>query len=105
MPRRDGTGPSGQGSMTGWGNGCCANPSSAKQPGQEDLLRGPNGRQMRRNWSTSQGKTLESKEDQKLPPQEELKSIKEQAELLSAQLQEISRRMAELEKNVKKEPK
>jgi len=40
MPRRDGTGPSGQGPMTGWGTGNCAPKDSVNGPDVTQAYRG-----------------------------------------------------------------
>lgn len=85
MPRRDGTGPYGEGSMTGWGMGPCASAGSARGGGG---MRMGMMRRMRggRGWFS---KT--SKEDEKKMLLEEKKYLEEELELVKKELSSVKK--------------
>lgn len=90
MPGFDGTGPMGMGPMTGGGRGFCAAPASGIRPqayGGRPLGRGGRGGRGRRNWYYATGFT----------GLQDAEMLKNQAELLKAELDEILKRLALLE--------
>ena len=110
MPGFDGTGPMGQGSMTGGGRGYCAvnlsGTSARRGAGRGFFARGGGGRGYRNcfyatglpGWMRAQkgmhafgdvGRTV-SKED-------ELSALKSQAEYLKAELEAVQTRVQDLE--------
>jgi len=108
MPGFDGTGPQGQGPMTGGGRGYCVVPLSANRGG----TRG------RRNWYYATGLTGWQRESLGYPAfgrglypadvlalsgKEELETLKEQAKFLEERLQDIKERISTLESQAPKE--
>lgn len=90
MPAGDGTGPSGQGPMTGWGLGRCAGPGG----GRFWRGRGP-GR------GFGFGRWLGGQVARPLTAEQEKGWLRRQAELLKGRLDEVTGRLGELEKEGK----
>jgi len=82
MPRGDGTGPLGQGPMTGRGAGLCA---GYPTPGM--------GRGMGRGMGMGRGRFFSSS------PQQELGMLKSQSEYFKSALDGVNKRISELEKD------
>lgn len=119
MPRGDGTGPLGLGPMTGRAAGCCAgyaapgymNPVAGK--GYFGLRRGFFGRgggRGRRNWYYATGLTGWQRASMGIPayggaypyapevsPQQEMDTLKNEADFLKKQLEAIQNRIENLE--------
>ncbi|MEI6157948.1 MAG: DUF5320 domain-containing protein [Atribacterota bacterium] len=119
MPRFDGTGPLGQGPMTGGGRGYCVvclDPYASKPwIGWTPRLYGGGGRG-RRNWYYATGLPGWARAQYGYPPfppawgnvppaapQEEVDLLKEQAEFLKQQLEQIEKRMEGLQKSTSTE--
>jgi hypothetical protein len=103
MPRGDRTGPAGFGPMTGRGAGFCggsAIPGYLNRPG---WMGGDYGTRGRRGWrhryyATGMPRWAWTGYTQRQPPpEEELATLKQQAEWLKEELDEINRRIEELE--------
>ena len=94
MPGFDGTGPRGMGPMTGWGRGFCAVPlgGAGSRPywGRGFYGRG-GGRGFRRYW-TGPGFPVGS-----VSKEGELAMLKDQAELLKQQLEDVEARLRKME--------
>ncbi len=114
MPGRDGTGPRGQGPITGGGFGFCAE-SGTQNPQMGVLGRGNfygarGGRGYRNRYyltglfgwqrgtlgGPSQGRGYGASGPRKMPPQNEAQFLKEQAQFLEQQLADIQKRMSTL---------
>ena len=105
MPRGDGTGPFGQGSMTGRGAGDCVEylvPGCASSPA---LGRGPGGGRGagsgrgHRNRFCATGVPFRAcgpRPEQTLGPQEDVSLLKSEAERLRSMLETIERRLEQL---------
>ena len=117
MPGFDGTGPMGQGPMTGGGRGYCAVPLSGNRPmypGQRFFGRG--GGRGRRNWYYATGLTGWQRASMGIPafggwvnpyfypygagvtPKQEADILRNQAEILEKELEDIRSRIETLEK-------
>lgn len=88
MPRLDGTGPMGQGPMTGWGAGYCAGPADVPP------ARGFFGRGLRRGggrgfgfWGAGYGPVAPGSYD----PEAEKRFLNNRADALSAELERVKR--------------
>ncbi len=108
MPGFDGTGPRGMGAMTGGGRGYCALPAGNQLVGR-GFLRGMGrslgafgrgGRGMGRggffsnpNWGYVAGMP----ESEPLNSQQELSGLRQQAQLIQSQLEQIQQRISELD--------
>ena len=114
MPGFDGTGPHGQGPMTGWGRGYCAMPlSGIRRPffGRGFWGRGRGWR----NWYRAAGTPGWTRagcaypafetypNDPELTPTQEMSMLKQDAESLKAQLEDIQNRIETLEKMEKEQ--
>jgi len=111
MPRGDGTGPAGQGPMTGRGMGFCAGYST---PGYANSSFGY-GRGVGYGWGRGLGRGMGWRRwtapaayqpvyPQQVAPADEKKALQEQSELLKKEQRVLQDRIAELEK-VQKEQK
>lgn len=94
MPRGDGTGPMGQGPMSGWGNGWCVN-ASPEKGNPLDHPRGRGGRFLRRGANQPAEKSP--------APQAPTLTAGQELEALNAQLDDIKQRILELEATLAKE--
>jgi hypothetical protein len=115
MPGFDGTGPRGQGPMTGWGRGYCAMSSSGgmRRPFFGWGFWGRGGGRGLRHWHWRTGFPGWARADYAYPasgvspnrpglaPNEEMDMLKQEAELLKAQLEDIQSRIETLEKTEK----
>ena len=119
MPGFDGTGPRGEGPMTGGGRGYCAVPLSGNRPtylGRRFFDRG--GQRGRRNWYYATGlmgwqraslgypafgRGLYPADALPLSGKEELETLKEQAKFMEERLQDIKQRISTLENQTPKE--
>lgn len=119
MPGFDGTGPKGQGPMTGGGRGYCAIPVSINRPmypGRRFFGRG--GGRGQRNWYHATGLTgwqraslgypafaggLYPIDKVNLSGKEEMEMLKEQAKFLEERLQDIKQHISTLESQAPKE--
>ena len=102
MPREDGTGPNGQGPMTGRGTGWCA---GYQAPGYANQGAGY-GRGMGlgrgRSWCQGVAPIVQLPAyPQSVSPVDEKRAIQEQAEILEEELKLMRDRLAELEKGQK----
>ena len=99
MPRRDGTGPIGNGPQTGWGEGYCAD-----APGFEDTRqtmgrgfgrgsgrRRGNGGNMGRGRMAGRGNAFGARN-----PEDEKYLLENQKEILQSQLNDLSKRLDDL---------
>jgi hypothetical protein len=104
MPGFDGTGPRGMGPMAGGGRGFCGNPGAARRPlaGGRPFFGWGGGRGWRnqyhatglprwQRWGLSAGNVGDS-----LSGDQEQSWLKNQAEILRKNLEDIERRLAEL---------
>jgi len=106
MPGYDGTGPAGQGSMTGGGRGFCAGVLTGIRPASPGFF-GRGGGRGRRNWFFATGLTGWQRAEMGFPLQgnsfssgkEEKETLKEQAKYFEEQLKSINERIALLEKD------
>jgi len=119
MPGFDGTGPRGEGPMTGGGRGYCAVPLSANRQmylGRRFFGRG--GQRGRRNWYYATGlmgwqraslgypafgRGLYPVDALNLSGKEKIEALKEQAKFLEERLQDIKERISTLESQAPKE--
>lgn len=99
MPRNDGTGPMGNGPMTGWGSGFCAD---VNRPvvgrGRRFMGRGlgcGSGRGMRYGLRSSYSSASMS-------PQDEISFLKNQTDYIKNEMDSINARIHELESESKK---
>jgi hypothetical protein len=107
MPRRDRTGPEGEGPMTGWGAGYCADQPTwgyaGAMPGRRTGGRGGRSRSRRwRHWFYATGLPRWARfgpaPDWAPPiPEQETEALKAQAEWLQGELATIHQRLGELE--------
>lgn len=105
MPRRDGTGPMGNGPKTGWGAGYCTGdtaPSYVNPMPGRDFGRG-SGR--RRGWGHGRGLGRCGREGgffMRPNPEEEQRFLEDHRNMLQSRLNDINSRLDEL---IAKEPK
>ena len=105
MPGYDGTGPAGQGSMTGGGRGSCAGVLTGTRPASPGIF-GMNGGKGRRNRCFATGLTGWQRAGMRAPLQgnsfssgkEERETLKGQAKYFEEQLKSLNDRIALLEK-------
>ena len=117
MPRGDGTGPAGAGPMTGRAAGYCA---GYNMPGFMNPVGGRFGRGMGwgrgfgrgRGWRSWGTYPAYAPSDYGMPPtyppptpEQEVDSLRNQAQFLSHQLNQIQKRISELEAGAKKPSK
>ena len=112
MPRGDGTGPNGQGAMTGRGMGYCAgyvNPGYGQGQGQGQgqgrglgmgmgMRRGLRGRGWGYNaWAnTPYGPMMQAPVNQTPTPEDEKAYLKDQAKMMEEELKAIKQRLYEI---------
>lgn len=106
MPGYDGTGPAGQGSMTGGGRGFCTGVMTGARPAFTGFF-GRGGGRGRRNRFFATGLTGWQRAGMGVPLQgnsfssgkEETEILKDQAKYFEEELKRINERIASLEKN------
>ena len=104
MPRGDGTGPAGMGPMTGRASGFCAGFNS---PG---FMNQAGGRGFRGSWNRGAGRGFRNRcwmpNYQVNPPQitaqQELDNLKQEAEYLKESLNQINKRVEQLQTETEK---
>ncbi|MDD5217156.1 MAG: DUF5320 domain-containing protein [Candidatus Omnitrophica bacterium] len=101
MPGGDGTGPMGMGPMTGGGRGFCGTSAPQRFLGfGRGAGRGAGGGRGRRNWFYATGLTRQQRLSAGWPVisrEEETNLLKDQAEVMTQQLENIRKRISELE--------
>jgi len=95
MPRGDGTGPNGQGSMTGRGMGYCA---GFNAPG---FMNGGFGRGMGRGFGRGRGFGFRARAMQSVPIQPTVITEKQEKQYLEQELGSLKEEMSEIEKRLK----
>ena len=103
MPRGDRTGPDGAGPQTGRAMGYCAGfnmPGYANRPGGQGLGMGygRGGRGRGRGFGRGFMGPNVVPQGQNIPPQQELNNLRQQADILQNQLNQITERIEELDK-------
>jgi len=98
MPRGDGTGPNGQGQLTGRGMGYCA---GSNAPG---FMNGGFGRGMGRGFGRGRGFAWRAKAMQAVPMQQVQPTViteKQEKQFLGQELDALKEEMKEIEKRLK----
>ena len=111
MPRKDGTGPAGEGPMTGRRMGNCTQQKETREAGRgfgrnrrANGRSGGNGRRNRRRsmfyasgLTASERETLTNLEPETMDHADELQALKEEAAVMATRMQDIERRIEELQ--------
>ena len=103
MPGGDGTGPRGIGPMTGGGRGYCVMPAENSRQSVAPRFYGRGGGRGRRNWYRATGMPgrMRASYVPELTPNEEMGTLKDEAQILKQQLDEVQGRIDTLEKDQK----